>query len=97
MTTKTELKQALDAAQAAYLAEQAKLTAQGLKSAQRYELLKPLKAVVDAANAAFVGAAKAAVNKKLDAFIAANAPRVRAEKLARSPWKQAKAAAKANG
>lgn len=90
-----ELKQALDAAQAAYVAEQTRLTEAGLKSKERYEALKPLKAVVDAANAAYVDAANGAIKTKLNKIIAAGAPARRAEKLARSPWKQAVAQAKA--
>lgn len=90
-----ELKQALDAAQAAYVAEQARLTEAGLKSKDRYEALKPLKAAVEAANAAYVDSAHGDVKKKLNKIIAAGAPARRAEKLARSPWKQAVAQAKA--
>ena len=93
MTTVADLKQALDTAHAAYVAEQSRLTEAGLKSQERYEALKPLKAVVDAANKAYVAAANSAVANKLDKIISADAPRRRAAKLARSPWKQAKAAA----
>lgn len=89
------LKQALDQATAAYNAEQARLVEAGLKSKERYEALKPLKAAQDAANSAYVAAANGAVRKELNKIIAADAPARRAEKLARSPWKQAKAAAKA--
>jgi hypothetical protein len=91
----TALKQALDQATAAYNAEQARLVEAGLKSKERYEALKPLKAAQDAANSAYVSAANGAVRKELNKIIAADAPARRAEKLARSPWKQAKAAAKA--
>lgn len=91
----TTLKQALDQATAAYNAEQARLVEAGLKSKERYEALKPLKASQDAANSAYVAAAHGAVRKGLNQIIAADAPARRAEKLARSPWKQAKAAAKA--
>ena len=52
-------------------------------------------AAQDAANSAYVAAANGAVRKELNKIIAADAPRRRAEKLARSPWQQAKAAAKA--
>lgn len=89
------LKQALEQATAAYTAEQTRLMAAGLKSQERYEALKPLKAAQDAANKAYVEAAHNVVRKGLNQIIAADAPRRRAEKLARSPWKQAKAAAKA--
>lgn len=88
------LKQALAAAAAAYDAEKARLTEAGMKSAQRYEALKPLKAVVDAANAALVKEATSHVRRQLDAIIAAGKPARDAAALARSPWKQAKMAAK---
>ncbi len=85
-----ELKNALDAARAAYEAEKARLTALGLKSKERYEALKPLKAVKDAANAAYVQAAHAYVKRGLDKIIAADRPEREAAARARSPWKQAK-------
>ena len=94
MNAKTnELKQALDTAHAAYIAEQSRLAALGLNSKARYEALKPLKAAEDAANKSYVSAAHGAIRKELNTIIAADAPRVRAEKLARSPWKAEKAAA----
>lgn len=95
MSSKIEaLKQALDAAVVAHNTERDRLAASGLKSAARYEALKPLKAVVDAANAAYVKAAHGQINRKLSAIIAADKPARQAAALARSPWKQAKAAAK---
>lgn len=89
------LKEVLDQATAAYNAEQARLVEAGLKSKERYEALKPLKAAQDAANRAYVAAAHGSIKKELNKIIAADAPARRAEKLARSPWQQAKAAAKA--
>jgi hypothetical protein len=89
------LKATLDQATEAYNVEQARLVAAGLNSKARYEALKPLKAAQDAANSAYVKAATNHVKRGLDAIIAADAPRRAAEKLARSPWKQAKAAAQA--
>jgi len=89
------LKEVLDQATVAYNAEQARLVEAGLKSKERYEALKPLKAAQDAANRAYVAAAHGAIKKELNKIIAADAPARRAEKLARSPWQQAKAAAKA--
>ena len=91
--TVNTLKQALDTAHAAYVAEQTRLVAAGLKSKERYEALKPLKAAEDAANAAYVAAANGAIRKECQKIIAADAPARHAAKLARSPWKQAKAAA----
>lgn len=88
-----ELKQVLDAAQSAYVSEQARLVEAGLKSRERYEALRSLKSAVDAANREYVDAAHDAVRKECNKIIRADAPRRRAEKLARSPWKQAKAAA----
>lgn len=94
MTVAT-LKAALDQATEAYNQEQTRMIKAGLKSKERYEALKPLKAAQDAANSAYVAAAHGAVRKELNKIIAASAPARRAEKLARSPWKQVKAAAKA--
>lgn len=93
--TVNALKKTLDTAHAAYVAEQTRLVAAGLKSKERYELLKPLKAAEDAANSAYVAAANGAIQKECNKIIAAGAPARRAAKLARSPWKQAKAAAAA--
>lgn len=89
------LKQALDAAFDAHEGEKARLIAAGLNSKARYPLLKDLAAAVSAANAAYVKAAHGAIRKELNTIIAADAPRAHAEKLARSPWKAAKASAQA--
>jgi hypothetical protein len=89
------LKQTLDQATEAYNAEQARLAAAGLKSKERYGALRPLKAAQDAANSAYVAAAHRAVRAELSKIIAADALVRRAEKLARSPWRQAKSATKA--
>ncbi len=89
------LKQALDASVQAHDVEKARLIAAGLNSKARYPMLKDLALAVSTANSAYVAAAHSAVRKELNKIIAADAPRRRAEKLARSPWKQAKAAAKA--
>lgn len=97
MSNKIEaLKQALDAAVAAHDAERDRLAAAGLKSAARYEALKPLKAAMDAANAAYVKAAHGNVRRQLDAIIRAGRPAREAAALDRSPWKQAKAEAARN-
>ena len=87
----TAMKQSLDQATTAYNTEQARLVESGLKSQERYEALKPLKAAQDAANRAYVDAAHGSIKKELNKIIAADAPRRRAEKLARSTWKAAKA------
>lgn len=52
-----ELEAIKNQAHAAYEAKKAELIAQGLKSKERYELLKPLKAIEDEANRNYVAAA----------------------------------------
>ena len=47
------LKQIAETAQAAYITEQDRLTAAGLKSKERYAMLKNLKAEADIAHAAY--------------------------------------------
>ena len=67
--TVAELKATLDAAAAAHNSERDRLAAAGLNSKARYEALKPLKAAQDAANAAYVAAAKRKVHAGLTAII----------------------------
>ena len=94
-TTKiAALKQVAEQAQAAYTTEQARLVEAGLKSAQRYELLKPLKAAADAAHAELKKYAHGQINRSLVAIIEADRPAREAAARARSPWKAAKFAAK---
>ncbi len=93
MSKTADLKKTLDGATMAYEAEINRLIAAGIKSNDRYEALKPLKAAQDAANSAYVKAAHTDVRKGLNKIIAADAPRRRAEKLSRSAWKRAKAEA----
>lgn len=94
--TKTEaLKQAAAQALAAHDAERDRLAAAGLKSAERYLLLKPLKAAADAAHAAYATAAKRRIHAELTSIIEADRPARDAASLARSPWKQAKHAGRA--
>lgn len=94
-TTKiAALKQAAEQAQAAYTTEQARLVEASLKSAQRYELLKPLKAAADAAHAEYAKYAKGQINRSLTAIIEADKPARQEAARARSPWKAAKFAAK---
>jgi len=79
-----DLKQASEVAHAALYAEQARLTEAGLKSKERYELLKPLKAVADKAHAEYSKFAKGQISKELDKIIAAQTPAQRAEGLRRA-------------
>lgn len=85
-----ELKQVLDAAVAAHDAERDRLAAAGLKSAERYLLLKPLKAAVDAANRAYVDFSHGQIRGELDAIIEADRPARESAARMRSQWKQAK-------
>ena len=70
--------------------EKARLSAIGLKSKERYELLKPLKAAADQAHAEYAKFAKGQIAKELDKIIATDLPNRQAAARARSPWKQAK-------
>jgi hypothetical protein len=78
------LKKDLDTAVAAHDKERDRLAACGLKSGERYVLLKPLKATVDAANAAYVKYAHSQIKNELDAIIAQQTPEQRAEGLRRA-------------
>lgn len=84
---------AASAACAAYNAEKDRLTALGYKSAERYALLKDLKAVEDAACKLARDAANSYIKKELNKIIRAGAPARAEAARARSPWKQAKFAA----
>lgn len=84
------LKEVAAAANAAYTTEQARLVAAGVKSNDRYLLLKPLKAAADAAHAAYSKSAKGQINRTLVAIIEADRPAREAGARARSAWKQAK-------
>ncbi len=85
-----ELKQAAEAAHAAYTTEQARLVEAGFKSAERYAMLKDLKAASDAAHAAYAKYAKGQINRELVRIIEADRPAREAGARARSAWKQAK-------
>lgn len=90
-TTKIEaLKQASAEATAAHDAERDRLAALGMKSGERYLLLKPLKAAADAAHAAYVKFTHGQIRGELNTIIAADAPARAAAARSRSPWKQAK-------
>ena len=67
-----ELKAALDASTAAYEAEKNRLVQAGVKSQDRYTILKPLKMAQDAANAEYVNFANGEVTKGLNALAKAN-------------------------
>ena len=84
------LKQVAETAQAAYTAEQARLVAAGFKSADRYAMLKDLKAAADKAHAEYAKFAKGQINRELCKIIAADRPAKQAGERARSAWKQAK-------
>lgn len=79
-----DLKQASVAAHQAYDAENAKLTAAGLKSKDRYPLLKDLKAAADNAHYEYSKFAKGQISKELNKIIAAQTPAQRAEGLRRA-------------
>jgi hypothetical protein len=74
-----ELKEVSDAAHRVLNAEQARLTEMGLKSKERYELLKPLKAIADEAHLVYSKYAKGQINRELCKIIAAQTPEQRAE------------------
>lgn len=84
------LKQAAEQAVADHDAERDRLAALGLKSAERYLLLKPLKAAADQAHAAYAAAAKRGIHAELTRMIEADRPAREAAARARSTWKQAK-------
>ena len=84
------LKAASEVAHAALYAKQAELVAAGLKSNERYMVLKDLKAAVDKAHAEYSKFAKGQINQALVAIIEADRPAREAAARARSPWKQAK-------
>jgi hypothetical protein len=63
------LKQKLDAAVAMHDAERDRLDAAGLKSGERYQMLKPLKASVDAANAEYNRFTVKQIHRAMDAII----------------------------
>ena len=84
-TTKiAALKQVLAVAAAAHDGERDRLAALGLKSGERYLVLKPLKAAVDTANAAYVKFTHGQISGELDRIIAAQTPAQRAEGLRRA-------------
>ena len=90
-TVKIEaLKQVASEAGAAYTMEQARLVALGLRSKERYSILKNLKAAADTAHAEYSKFAKGQINRALAAIIAADKPARDAGARGRSAWKMAK-------
>lgn len=85
-----QLKQAAKKANDAYSCEKARLVALGMKSQERYTLLKELKAVADSAHAEYVKYTHGQIKGELDKIIAADLPARQAAARARSAWKQAK-------
>jgi len=85
-----ELKSIAAAAAAAHDAEQSKLVAMGLKSAERYKLLKPLQTARDETHAVYAKYAKGQINMELVKIIKADRPAKEAAARARSAWKMAK-------
>ena len=85
-----ELKAIASVAEKSYNTEQARLVDAGFKSAQRYILLKVLKAEADATAAVYRKFANSQIMRELDKMIAEDRPAREAAARARSPWKQAK-------
>jgi hypothetical protein len=93
-TAKVEqLKATSAAASAAHDLERNRLAALGLKSAERYELLKPLKTAASAAHQEYVAFTHGQIKRELDVIIRAGAPIRSSAARARSSWKAAKFAA----
>ena len=88
-----ELKLAAETANAAYTTEQSRLVAAGFKSAERYQMLKDLKAAADTAHAVYAKYAKGQINRELVKIIETDRPAREAGARARSAWKAAKHAA----
>lgn len=88
------LKAAAEAAINAHNDEKARLASLGLKSQERYELLKSLKVTADAAHAKYVKFAHGQIKSELNKIIAADLPNRQAAARSRSAWKQAKFDAK---
>ena len=79
-----QLKQASIQAVAVLDAEKARLAAAGVKSQQRYEMLKPLKEYADAVYREYKHAADRYIVRELDKIIASQTPAERAEGLRRA-------------
>lgn len=84
------LKQESEVAHAALNSEKARLAAAGFKSAQRYVMLKDLKAAADKAFVEYSKFAKSQIMGELNKIIAADRPARAAAARSRSAWKQAK-------
>ena len=79
-----ELKAMSEAAHLELSAEQARLTAEGFKSQQRYSMLKDLKAAANLAHAEYSKFAKGQISQELDKIIAKQTPAQRAEGMRRA-------------
>ena len=84
------LKQVAAEANAAYNIKKDELTAAGVKSQDRYTMLKDLKAAADKAHAEYSKYARGQINRDLVKIIEADRPNREAAARARSAWKQAK-------
>ena len=78
------LKQVAAKAHEAYTTEQTRLVEAGVKSQERYTMLKDLKAAADKAHAEYSKFAKGQIARELDKIIAAQTPAQRAEGLRRA-------------
>ena len=78
-----ELKRALDIATLNYEAKKEELTLAGIKSKDRYEALKSLKAEQDAANSAYVKYAHGQIKRDLHIICAGISTEKKAEKAAK--------------
>lgn len=78
-----QLKAVLDAASNAYNAKKDELVATGLNSKQRYEVLKPLKAAEDAANAEYVKYTHGQIKRELHKICAVISAEKKADKAAK--------------
>ena len=78
-----ELKSTLDAAALAYGVKKDELVAAGMKSQERYEALKELKASVDAANSAYVKYTHGQIKRELSAICATISAEKKAAKAAK--------------
>lgn len=84
------LKAASEAASKAHEDEKGRLAGLGLKSQERYELLKPLKAAANAAHSEYAKFTNGQIKAELNKIIAADLPNRQAAARSRSAWKQAK-------
>jgi len=90
-TTKiNELKDIYLQAVSIYETEKLRLTNEGVKSKDRYELLKHLKIKVDETHSVYASYTNKQIHKELDLMIAADLPKKQEAARNRSAWKMAK-------